>query len=219
MTTCDPAVAVSENAVEARLWSATVRVVTTSPAERAEAAAHLARELDSLQPLGRLDPPAGPLLAAWAADQLADHLARHLGSPVLVDVDGEIATAGPDGSAGYASWQVLVQDRPGAPAAVIAIPTGMAIASARVGEPASADVVRPPWRCASAVADSAVSARVWALQAIGSAAGRAPQQESAPPGVDPTCPIRCVGWDGSVVASGGWPLEAELLDPYPVPAA
>src|SRR5689334_10563141 len=64
---------------------------------------------------------------AWAADRCAAVVADVVEVGVLVSLGGDIATAGP---AGGGAWQVSVTSPGGDRAALVAVPTGLAVATA-----------------------------------------------------------------------------------------
>jgi thiamine biosynthesis lipoprotein len=162
----------------------------------------------------RLGVPAGVSLdlgataTAFAADRAARLVARELGVGALVALGGDVATAGPAPDGG---WRVLVQDRPGDPACVVALPAGAAVATSGVGsrrhgtgrahrivDPATGAAARTPWVTATAVADTCVAASTLATAALvrGEAAPRWLGELGAA--------ARLVGRDGAVVTLGAW---------------
>lgn len=158
-------------------------------------------ELDEEARLVRV--PVGPPLdltavaRPWAADRCAQVVADRLGVRALVSLGGDIATAGPVGSAGDSGWEVLVQDVDGGPAAVVAVPTGLAVATV-------ADGRGERWRAATVVAPDCVTARAVATRLVGDGPGAGP--------VPWSLPVRGVRHDGGVEVAGGWPTDAELGD-------
>src|ERR1700759_2295706 len=77
----------------------------------------------------------GATAKAVAADQCARRVHRATGSGVLVNLGGDIATAGtePDGG-----WQVLGQDDDNDPPCLVALPAGAALATS--------STIRRRWR-------------------------------------------------------------------------
>ena len=107
-----------------------------------------------------------PVARPWAADRCAQVVATQLDVACLVSIGGDIATAGPAGSGGELGWEVLVQHADGGPAALVAVPTGLALATAPGGD-------GDPWRAATVVAPDAVTARGLATAMVrGDAPGR-----------------------------------------------
>lgn len=160
----------------------------------------------------------GAISRAWAADRCASVVADDLGVGVLVSLGGNIATAGPVGSAGGGAWEIVVQDQPDDPAPVIAVPTGLAVATAssatlgwRPGgrethhllSPRTGMPVSSLWRSATVVAPDCVTASTWAAGALVESSGSAERLESQ------GYPARMVGADGSVRLLSGWPADAE----------
>jgi thiamine biosynthesis lipoprotein len=146
---------------------------------------------------------------AWAADRCAAVVADLLEVGVLVSLGGDIATAGP---AGEGAWEVLVTDpvdeQSGA-AALVAIPTGLAVATST--SPSTPTPTAPPTltptattsiRTATVVAPDCVTAATWSAAAI-VAGGLGHLTERR-------LPARLVGVDGSLTYLGGWPEDGEL---------
>ncbi len=159
-------------------------------------------ELDEQARLARV--PSGTLLdltavaRPWAADRCAQIVAGQLDVGCLVSLGGDIATAGPLGSSADSGWEVLVQDVDGGPAAVVAVPTGLALATvdgARGGR----------WRAVTVVAADCTTARAVAARLVDSPDDPG---EAVAVGV----PVRAVRHDGTVELAGGWPLDAEMGD-------
>lgn len=183
----------------------TGRWVTTSATLTALVAAGLERGLVSGlevvvdQRLLRLVPGAAldvaPVARPWSADRCAQVVAAQLDVACLMSIGGDIATAGPDGSGGGSAWEVLVQHADDGPAALVAVPTGLALATVtgREGDPR---------RAATVVAPDAVAARGLARALVDGAADDAAGW-----------PARLVGDGGAdrpVVHLGDWPPDAEL---------
>ncbi|KMO78659.1 FAD:protein FMN transferase [Mycolicibacterium chlorophenolicum] len=82
----------------------------------------------------------GATAKAVAADRCADRVHQVTGSGVLINLGGDIATAGPAPDGG---WQVLVHDVDGDPDSAVALPSGTALATS--------STLRRTWRCNGAV--------------------------------------------------------------------
>lgn len=157
----------------------------------------------------------GATAKALTADLIAQRVAAELGCGVLMNLGGDIATAGqaPDGG-----WQVRVQDLPGDPAASIALHSGFAVATSstqrrtwhRGGErlhhivdPRTGRTASTAWRTVSVVAQDAVQANEETTAAIVAGPGALPRLEGL------GLPARLVARDGTVRTLGGWPRDAE----------
>ncbi|TPG32869.1 FAD:protein FMN transferase [Mycobacterium hodleri] len=128
--------------------------------------------------------PAGVLLdlgataKAVAADQCAQRIHAATRSGVLVNLGGDIATAGraPEGG-----WQVLVQDNDDEPASSIALPPGAALATSstlrrrwrngdelvhHIIDPRTGRSADPVWRTVSVAAQTCFAANTVATAAI-----------------------------------------------------
>lgn len=137
----------------------------------------------------------GPVARAWAADRCAAVVAETLDVGVLVSLGGDIATAGP---AGCGAWEVLVQDRPDDLAALVAIPTGLAVVT-------STSATSRAYRAASVVAPDCVTATTWSVAALAETGpGVAGLEERG-------LPARLVSPEGTVRHVGGWPEDAEMV--------
>lgn len=77
----------------------------------------------------------GATAKALAADQSAERVHRATGSGVLINLGGDVATAGPAPDDG---WQVLVRDAVGDPQSAVALPAGAALATS--------STIRRRWR-------------------------------------------------------------------------
>jgi thiamine biosynthesis lipoprotein len=120
----------------------------------------------------------GATAKAIAADRCA-HRAHHVtGSGVLINLGGDIATAGPAPDGG---WQVLVHDDADEPAGLVALPSGAALATSstiRRRWRRDADVVHhildprtgwsadPVWRTVSVAAQTCLAANTVSTAAI-----------------------------------------------------
>lgn len=151
----------------------------------------------------------GATAKAVAADRAARLVADRLGTPVLVALGGDVATAGPD-----RRWEVLVSDGPGEPAQVVALPPGGALATSstrsrrwrcgtrevhHVLDPRTLLPADPVWRTVSVAAASCVEANTASTAAL--VRGRAALRWFADAGVS----ARCVAADGTVHTTGRWP--------------
>jgi FAD:protein FMN transferase len=94
----------------------------------------------------------------WAADRCASVVAETLDVGVLVSLGGHIATAGP---AGGGAWEILVGDgdHTASRAALVAIPTGLAVVTA------TSDT-GDRYRTATVVAADCVTAATWAMATL-----------------------------------------------------
>ena len=161
--------------------------------------------------------PAGVLLdlgataKALAADLAAARVAEQLGTGVLLELGGDIATAGP----APGGWQVLVQDLPGDPAQQVTLASGAALATSstvrrtwaggtrhHVVDPTTGRSSRAPWRTVSVVASSCLDANAVATATL--AMGERGVGWLAATGL----PTRLVGRERLPVTMGGWPREA-----------
>ncbi len=140
---------------------------------------------------------------AWAADRCASVVAEVLQVGVLVRLGGDIATAGPPGSG---AWQILLEDpmpanqtpadpTPAGRGALVAVPTGLAAASA--AGPHGATLQR-----ATVVAPDCVTATTWSTAAVTGDRGVRGL-------IDTGLPARLVGVDGAVTYLGGWPEDGD----------
>jgi thiamine biosynthesis lipoprotein len=173
---------------------------------------------------GRLTVPEGVELdlgataKAFAADLVAQEIATDLDCGVLMNIGGDMATAGVAPSGG---WQVLVRDLPDDPAARIALHDGFALATSstqrrswrRGGEqvhhivdPRTGRAAADGWRTVSIVAPTAVQANGVATAAI--VAGTDAEAWLG----DTDLPVRLVGRDGIVRTLNGWPDESQEVD-------
>jgi len=161
--------------------------------------------------------PAGTLLdlgataKAVAADRCAHLVHQQTGSGVLVNLGGDLATAGPAPDGG---WHILVQDTDHDPASQVTIGTdaGLATSSTRrrrwwrggealhhIIDPRTGTSVDPVWRSVSVAAGSCLNANIISTAAI-IRGYRAPEWIAAL-GV----PARLVDRSGAERFLGGWP--------------
>ncbi|WP_293219135.1 FAD:protein FMN transferase [Mycolicibacterium sp.] len=161
--------------------------------------------------------PAGTLLdlgataKAVAADRCAHLVHQQTGSGVLVNLGGDLATAGPAPDGG---WHILVQDTDHDPASQVTIGTdaGLATSSTRrrrwwrggealhhIIDPRTGTSVDPVWRSVSVAAGSCLNANTISTAAI-IRGYRAPEWIAAL-GV----PARLVDRSGAERFLGGWP--------------
>lgn len=161
--------------------------------------------------------PAGVLLdlgataKALAADRCAALVDEHCGCGVLVNLGGDIATAGPAPEGG---WQVVVEDRPGEPRCRITLPAGAALATSstlhrrwshggsavhHILDPRTGLAAAPEWRTVSVAAGSCLAANTAATAAI--VRGRGALEGLRRSGV----PARLVDHLGRVTVLGHWP--------------
>jgi thiamine biosynthesis lipoprotein len=195
------------------------------PAEAADdvvgvpAAGWRAVALDARRGLLRLPPGCsldlGATAKALAADRAATAIAAATGSPTLVNLGGDIATAGPVAPGG---WVVRVTDDhragPGADGQrVTVLGGGLATSSTTVRrwrragrivhhivDPATGEPAAPIWRTVSVAAASCVDANTASTAAI--VRGLSAPQWLASLGL----PARLVDPEGTVVIVGEWPV-------------
>ncbi|GAA2750132.1 FAD:protein FMN transferase [Amnibacterium kyonggiense] len=156
----------------------------------------------------------GATAKAAAADLIAEEIAVVLGTAALVNLGGDIATAGRGPADG---WQVRVQDVPGDPAARIALHAGFALATSstqrrswrrgdrqvqHIVDPRTGDAAAPVWRTVSVVAPTALEANARSTAAI--VAGEDALLDLAGAGRA----ARLVDARGAVHVLGGWPAES-----------
>jgi thiamine biosynthesis lipoprotein len=154
----------------------------------------------------------GAIAKAVAADRCARRTQLATGSGVLINLGGDIATAGtaPDGG-----WQLLVQDDDGDPASSIGLPGDAALATSstvrrrwRRGDdlvhhilnPRTGQSADPVWRTVSVAAQTCFAANTVSTAAI-VRGWQAPEWIAAL-----GMPARLVDSDMVVHTVGGWPI-------------
>ncbi len=153
----------------------------------------------------------GATAKAVAADRCARLVHEETGSGVLVNLGGDLTTAGPAPDGG---WHVLVQDTDDDPACTIVLgtDTGLATSSTcrrqwwrdgdlvhHIIDPRTGRSADPVWRSVSVAAASCLTANAVSTAAI-IRGHRAPEWVAAL-----AVPARFVDRDGAVRTVGGWP--------------
>lgn len=153
----------------------------------------------------------GATAKAVAADQCALHAHEVTGSGVLVNLGGDIATAGPAPDGG---WQILVRDSDDDPASSVALPSGAALATSstvrrrwrnrdavlhHILNPRTGRAADSAWRTVSVAAQSCCDANTVATAAV--VRGWAALDWIRTLGM----PARLVDLDRGVHTIGGWP--------------
>ncbi|WP_099244950.1 FAD:protein FMN transferase [Mycobacterium sp. shizuoka-1] len=153
----------------------------------------------------------GATAKAAAADRCARRVYAQTGSGVLVNLGGDIATAGPTPQGG---WPVLVQDTDDDPAGQVLLGADAGLATSSTSrrrwwrggdvvhhilDPRTGQSADPVWRSVSVAAGSCLAANAISTAAI--IRGRSAPNWVAGLGV----PARFVERDGSVRTIGGWP--------------
>ncbi len=120
----------------------------------------------------------GATAKAFTADRCARLVASRWDIGVLVSLGGDIATAGPAPAGG---WQVLVEDQPGDPSCLVALPSGAALATSstvsrqwrrdgrllhHILDPRTCQPAPPVWRSVSVATDRCVEANTLTTAAI-----------------------------------------------------
>jgi len=156
----------------------------------------------------------GAAAKARAADLLARRAAETVGTGVLVELGGDIATAGPTPDGG---WQVLVRDTEDDAACQVTLAADSAIATSstvrrtwrrggvrihHVVDPRTAAPAAPVWRSATVAASSCVEANTASTAAI--VLGRDAVGWLSERGLT----ARLVDQQHRVVRVGSWPREA-----------
>ncbi len=161
----------------------------------------------------------GATAKAWAADRCATLIVAQLGGGVLVNLGGDIATAG---DAPVGGWQITICDRPqalDATATTISLPGGNALATSSTGsrtwqsrngtlhhilDPRSLRPAPRRWRYVSVAARSCIDANTASTAAI--VRGADGPAFLARTGLA----ARLVAADGSVRRLGGWPADVPV---------
>jgi thiamine biosynthesis lipoprotein len=153
----------------------------------------------------------GATAKAVAADRCSRRVHFVTGCGALINLGGDIATAGPAPDGG---WQILVQDADADPASSIALPAGSALATSstvrrqwRIGEhlvhhildPRTGRSADPVWRTVSVAAQTCFAANTVSTAAI--VRGWAALKWIAALGM----PARLVDENMEVHTVGGWP--------------
>jgi thiamine biosynthesis lipoprotein len=156
----------------------------------------------------------GATAKARAADLAAKRAASTVGVGVLVELGGDIATAGPGPDGG---WQVLVQDSEDDPAGQVTLQPGWAVATSstvrrawrrggvplhHIVDPRTAAPATPVWRSATVAAATCAEANTASTAAV--VLGRDASRWLGERGYS----ARLVDQRHRVVRVGGWPLEA-----------
>lgn len=169
----------------------------------------------------------GATAKAVAADMAATRIAAELDCGVLVNLGGDIATAGPapddpyaseadpadaEGSVGY--WQIHIQDTPDDPAQQVSLPAGHALATSSTSkrrwqqagqarhhilDPRFGLPAQAVWRSASVAAPTALEANAFSTAAI-------VKGQAAPAWLRAgNISARLVDQRGRVITTAGWP--------------
>jgi thiamine biosynthesis lipoprotein len=157
----------------------------------------------------------GATAKAVAADRCADRVYHAAGTGVLINLGGDIATAGPAPEGG---WQVLVQDDADEPAGSVALPSGTSLATSstirrrwRRGEDLMHHILDPRtgrsadavWRTVSVAAQTCFAANTASTAAI----IRGWQALDWIRALD--IPARMVDSDRNVHTVCGWPTDGK----------
>lgn len=155
----------------------------------------------------------GATAKAVAADRCAARAHDVTGAGVLVNVGGDISTAGPAPAGG---WHVLVQDAEDEPASSVALPAGAAMATSstlrrrwwrgqhdlhHIIDPRSGWSAEPVWRTVSVTAESCLMANTVSTTAVIRGARARDWIEKQ------AFPARLVDSDRRVHTIGGWPSD------------
>jgi FAD:protein FMN transferase len=153
----------------------------------------------------------GATAKAWAADRCAEQVVRATGSGVLVNLGGDIATAGPAPEGG---WQVLIDDTPEDPACAVSIPSNAGLATSstcrrqwrrgtdvlhHILDPRTGVSADPVWRTVTVAAGTCVAANTISTAAV--IRGHRALAWIASLGV----PARLIDRDHEVHTVGAWP--------------
>lgn len=160
----------------------------------------------------------GATAKALAADRCARVAHERLGTGVLVELGGDIATAGAGPAGG---WTISVQDRPSDPSTTVRVTAGTALATSstanrswrrggrllhHVLDPRTGMPSARVWRSVTVAADRCVIANTHSTAALVRGADALTALGSA--GVA----ARLVDAGGGVHVVGGWPLEGQGHD-------
>lgn len=155
----------------------------------------------------------GATAKALAADRCAERVHEDTGCGVLVNLGGDIATAG---SAPEGGWQVLVHDGADEPASLIALTSGAAVATSstvrrrwhrgerqlhHILDPRTGVAADPVWRSVTVAAASCLAANTVSTAAI--IRGRRAPNWIQKQGIA----ARLVDCDRGVHTFGGWPHD------------
>jgi FAD:protein FMN transferase len=167
----------------------------------------------------RLELPSGVVLdlgataKARAADLLSRRAAEAVGEGVLVELGGDIATAGPTPASG---WQVLVHDTEDDAPCQVTLAAGSAVATSssvrrtwrrggvrlhHVVDPRTAAPAAPVWRSVTVAAPTCVAANTASTAAV--VLGREAARWLSGRG----CTARLVDQQHRAIRVGGWPQE------------
>jgi thiamine biosynthesis lipoprotein len=153
----------------------------------------------------------GATAKAVAADQCAERVHEVTGSGVLINLGGDIATAGPAPDAG---WQVLIHDADDDPDGAVSLPSGTALATSstlhrrwrrgdellhHILDPRTGHSADPVWRTVSVAAHTCYAANTVSTAAI--VRGWSALEWIRALGM----PARLVDRDRVVHTVGGWP--------------
>ncbi|MCI0155635.1 FAD:protein FMN transferase [Leifsonia shinshuensis] len=159
----------------------------------------------------------GATAKAHSADRIAARIAAETGSDVLVELGGDLATAGHGGRL----WEVLVQDLPGDPAQQVAIPSGGGVATSstqkrrwrsdgrtrhHILDPRFGLPAEEVWRTVTVAASDCVRANTLSTAAV--VRGLRAPSWLRERGAD----ARLVARDGSIVTTGRWPADPAEVD-------
>ncbi|GAB2933231.1 FAD:protein FMN transferase [Rhodococcus aerolatus] len=159
----------------------------------------------------------GATAKARTADRAAARVRAELGCGVLVNLGGDLATAGPAPAAG---WQVEVGDPGDEPRTQVCLPGGHALATSstlrrrwrhdgtthhHVLDPATGLPSAPAWRTMSVAAATCLRANTLATAALVHGAGARADLDRA------GTPARLVAADRRVHLLGGWPTEVAAV--------
>ena len=153
----------------------------------------------------------GATAKAVAADRCAQRVYRETGSGALVNLGGDIATAGP---APDGDWQILVQDTDDDPASLVSLGSGAGLATSstrrrrwangrtevhHIINPRTGASAEPVWRSVSVAAGSCLVANTISTAAV--VRGRRAPDWVGSLGL----PARFVDRHGTELTVGGWP--------------